>query len=252
MKALPALVISVALAATSACGSSRPPNASADSTSKTPVASHSATATATRAAFHPNYADVSAYVNKHLPEHHPLKGMLHDNNKALDQGIGAVCDAADGKKPRPAERTAIAKGISRNSGGGMPKVNVRQALVFFDTIVSGCRAVGDSAPVPYTPGQTRAIESAKQYLSMQGFSKVGLIEQLSSKYGEGFSLANATFAVNHIRVDWNQQAYRSAKTYLAMEPFSLPGLIEQLESSAGEGFTHEQAVYGATKAYKHR
>lgn len=38
-----------------------------------------------------------------------------------------------------------------------------------------------------TFSQQQAIGSAKSYLRMQGFSKVGLIHQLSSKYGEGIS-----------------------------------------------------------------
>ena len=55
-------------------------------------------------------------------------------------------------------------------------------------------------------------------------------------------------AVDHIKVNWNEQAARSAKSYLEMTHFSRAGLIRQLESSAGEGFTHAQAVYGVNKA----
>ena len=70
---------------------------------------------------------------------------------------------------------------------------------------------------------------------------------MSREYGEGFSKADAVFAVNHIDVNWNEQAAKSAKSYLDMSSFSRQGLIEQLESEYGEGFTHSQAVYGVNK-----
>ena len=99
-----------------------------------------------------------------------------------------------------------------------------------------------------TAGQEQAIGKAEDYLSFKAFSRQGLIEQLSSEYGSGFSKADATYAVDHITVDWNEQAAKAAKEYLAVTHFSRSGLIEQLESSFGSGFTHAQAVYGVTKA----
>ncbi|HEY9251584.1 MAG TPA: Ltp family lipoprotein [Nocardioides sp.] len=99
-----------------------------------------------------------------------------------------------------------------------------------------------------TASQEQAIGSAESYLEYTAFSRKGLIRQLSSDAGEGFSVADATFAVDHIKVNWNEQAARSAKSYLAMTHFSRKGLIHQLESSAGEGFTHAQAVYGVNRA----
>jgi hypothetical protein len=106
----------------------------------------------------------------------------------------------------------------------------------------------EAKPTPeLTTAQEQAIGSAKDYLEFQPFSKAGLIEQLSSKAGEGFDRKDAVFAVNHIDVDWNHQAYLSAKSYLEFQHFSRAGLIEQLSSPAGEGFTHAQAVYGVNK-----
>jgi len=99
-----------------------------------------------------------------------------------------------------------------------------------------------------TKSQEQAIGSAESYLEFSAFSRKGLIRQLSSSAGEGFSVADATYAVDHITVNWNEQAARSAKSYLEMTHFSRQGLIHQLESSAGDGFTHAQAVYGVTKA----
>jgi hypothetical protein len=39
----------------------------------------------------------------------------------------------------------------------------------------------------------QAVRSAKQYLSIQGFSCKGLIEQLSSSYGNMYTPSQATY-----------------------------------------------------------
>ena len=107
-------------------------------------------------------------------------------------------------------------------------------------------APGDTSQAEngFTISQENAIESAQSYLDYGAFSESSLIEQLSSPYGEGFSKADAEFAVAHISVDWNAEAAESAASYLENGSFSRQGLIEQLESEYGEGFTHAQAVYG--------
>jgi len=83
---------------------------------------------------------------------------------------------------------------------------------------------------------------------MSGFSRRGLIEQLSSEAGNGYDVADATAAVDSLAVDWNEQAARSAKQYLEMTGFSCSGLIEQLSSSAGSKYTKAEARYGAQQA----
>jgi len=95
----------------------------------------------------------------------------------------------------------------------------------------------------------RALQSAESYLAMSGFSKQRLYEQLSSSAGEGFTQAQAQYAVDHVDTDWKREAVESARSYLEMSPMSRAELIEQLSSSAGEGFTYEQAVYAVNKAY---
>lgn len=100
------------------------------------------------------------------------------------------------------------------------------------------------------PEVANATQAAKDYLDTMAFSEQGLIDQLSSSAGDGYSVSAATKAVKSLDVNWNEQAYKSAKDYLNTMSFSLNGLIRQLESSAGDGFTHDQAVYGANKAYK--
>jgi hypothetical protein len=89
-----------------------------------------------------------------------------------------------------------------------------------------------------TVAQANAVRSAEDYLEFTAFSRLGLIDQLEF---EGFTTADATYAVDSLDVDWNQQAAKSAKEYLEFTGFSRQGLIEQLEF---EGFTTEQAVYG--------
>lgn len=108
------------------------------------------------------------------------------------------------------------------------------------------------AAVEEVPGLTRpqrnAVRSARQYLSMTGFSRNGLIQQLSSSYGDGYDVADATVAVDSLDVDWNENAARSAEQYLSMSGFSCSGLVQQLSSSAGDKYTESQARYGAEKA----
>lgn len=99
-----------------------------------------------------------------------------------------------------------------------------------------------------TGPQSNAVRSAKQYLSFSGFSRNGLIQQLSSDAGDGYKVADATAAVDSLNIDWNKQAAKSAKQYLSLSGFSCKGLIDQLSSSAGDGYTKNQAAYGAQQA----
>jgi hypothetical protein len=100
-----------------------------------------------------------------------------------------------------------------------------------------------------TSGQKNALQSAHNYLDMSGFSKRGLIQQLSSSAGEGFSRADATYAATHAGANWNKEAVEAAQEYLDSQSFSRAGLIQQLSSPAGSGFTLAQARYAASKVY---
>lgn len=109
----------------------------------------------------------------------------------------------------------------------------------------------DSAPENnFTASQEAAMESAQSYLDMGGFSRKGLIQQLSSGAGEGFPHKDAIFAIRHLRPDWKAQAVKSARGYVEMGGFSRSSLIEQLSSDAGEGFTRAEAEYAANKVYR--
>jgi hypothetical protein len=98
------------------------------------------------------------------------------------------------------------------------------------------------ATTSLSTGEANALRSAESYLAFSGFSRSGLIEQLEF---EGYSSQEATFAVDEVEVDWNEQAARSAESYLDFSAFSRSGLIEQLEF---EGYTREQAEYGVSQA----
>ncbi len=91
-----------------------------------------------------------------------------------------------------------------------------------------------------TVSQSNAVESALSYIEYSAFSRKGLIDQLKF---EDYSTADATYAVDAIDVDWNEQAAKSAANYLEYSSFSRQGLIDQL---VFEGFTQSQAEYGVS------
>jgi hypothetical protein len=86
---------------------------------------------------------------------------------------------------------------------------------------------------------TQAVRVARSYLQYQGFSFLGLVDQLKF---EGFSTSDARYGASHVGANWFKQAVRVAKSYLAYQGFSYKGLVEQLEF---EKFTPAQAAYGA-------
>ena len=106
------------------------------------------------------------------------------------------------------------------------------------------------APEPEAPSEnpelSNARESARSYLEYSGFSRQGLIDQLSSEYGEQYPVDVATAAVDSLDVDWNAEAAEAAKSYLEYSSFSRQGLIEQLTSEYGEQFTQAEAEYGVS------
>jgi hypothetical protein len=101
-----------------------------------------------------------------------------------------------------------------------------------------------------TASQQQAVTSAQSYLSDgMGFSYSGLLQQLTSQAGEGFSRQDAQFALKQLHPDWNAQAVIAAKGYLSDgQGFSKSSLLQQLESSYGDGFTPAQAAYGVAQA----
>lgn len=107
-------------------------------------------------------------------------------------------------------------------------------------------APATSAPAApsMTVAQQQAVDAAQGYLSLgSGFSKAGLIQQLTSSAGSGFAPADAGFAVTYLHPDWDAQALDAAKGYMALGGFSRESLLQQLTSPYGGQFTTAQATY---------
>ena len=106
--------------------------------------------------------------------------------------------------------------------------------------ISGKTEENDSSISSSTSiGEQNALKKAQSYLSSMNFSRSGLIEQLEY---EGFSLEEATYAVDNVGADWYEQAAGKAERYLKYMSFSRSRLIDQL---VYDGFTQEEANYGA-------
>lgn len=88
--------------------------------------------------------------------------------------------------------------------------------------------------------QKNAKRSADDYLDFQAFSRTGLINQLEF---EGFSTEDATYGVDSLGADWNEQAAKKAAEYLDFQSFSRSGLVNQLQF---EGFSPTEAEYGVS------
>ena len=102
--------------------------------------------------------------------------------------------------------------------------------------------------------EKNAYNSAKNYLDYMAFSKKGLIQQLSSEYGDNYPEKVAKKAVKALekeeKIDWTEEAKEAAQNYLDTMSFSKNGLVQQLESEYGDQFTHEQAVAAVEAVYK--
>ena len=108
-------------------------------------------------------------------------------------------------------------------------------------VVLICIIACGSSDTSMTIGQRNALDKAEDYLRYSAFSREGLISQLEF---EGFEENDIIFAVDNVKVDWNEQCYKKAKSYLQYSSFSRQGLIDQLEF---EGFTDEQITYAINK-----
>ncbi|WP_461163605.1 Ltp family lipoprotein [Arthrobacter sp. R4-81] len=102
------------------------------------------------------------------------------------------------------------------------------------------QAEAEAAAKRGTISQQNALSKAADYLDYSAFSRTGLIGQLEY---EKYSAEDATWAVDRVTVDWNEQAAKKAKDYLEYSSFSRSGLVDQL---LYEGFTPEQAEYGVS------
>ncbi|TEX51622.1 MAG: hypothetical protein B7C55_04615 [Actinomycetales bacterium mxb001] len=114
-----------------------------------------------------------------------------------------------------------------------------QAEYGVDAAFGDSGGAGDGGGGGDSVSRQNAIESAESYLQYAAFSRSGLIEQLEY---EGYSSADATYAVDSVNANWKEQAAKSAESYLEFSSFSRSELIDQL---VYEGFSRSEAEYGA-------
>ena len=141
-----------------------------------------------------------------------------------------------------------ARALVEGAGFALVSDQPDHAVIQSQDLVAGDKADAGAvvtvvAQVPLTLAQENALRSAQSYLSFTAFSREGLIQQLSSEYGEGYDLDTATWAADNAGADWNAEAVESAQSYLNLTSFSRDGLYEQLTSAYGAAFTPEQAAH---------
>uniref|UniRef100_UPI0026204172 Ltp family lipoprotein n=1 Tax=uncultured Psychrobacter sp. TaxID=259303 RepID=UPI0026204172 len=95
-----------------------------------------------------------------------------------------------------------------------------------------------------TNPQKNAVRSAKDWIEYSAYSRKNLIETLSQS--DGYTIDDATAAVDGLNIDWNEQALRSAKDWLEYSGYSRKNLIETFSQS--DGYSQSQATYAAEKA----
>ena len=99
--------------------------------------------------------------------------------------------------------------------------------------------IDDNVPSEYKS----ALKKAKSYSSTMNMSKAGIYEQLTSEYGEKFTVEAAQYAIDNLEVDWNENALKKAESYSKTMDMSKAGVYDQLISEYGEKFTEEEAQY---------
>lgn len=175
-------------------------------------------------------------VSKNTKSRKVKAGALPILALAVVVGVLSGCDPAvdDDASATPSASASVASEVA-------PEVAPAE-----ETEVTAPEApVEPAAPAPEEAGdlntsQKNAIRSAETYISLMPFSPSSLAEQLQF---EGYSAEEASYAVDTLDVNWDEQAVKSAEAYLLVSAFSRDGLIAQLEFG---GFSAEQAAAAAT------
>ncbi|WP_300380120.1 Ltp family lipoprotein [Clostridium sp.] len=97
----------------------------------------------------------------------------------------------------------------------------------------------DNAPTEYKT----ALKKAKTYSDTMNMSKSGVYDQLTSEYGEKYTVEAAQYAIDNLQADWKENALKKAKTYQESMSMSPSAIYDQLISEYGEKFTAEEAQY---------
>ena len=142
-----------------------------------------------------------------------------------------------------AEAEAAAKAKAEAEAAAKAKAEAdaaAKAQAAADAAAAKAAAEAEAAAKRGTVSQQNALRKAESYLNYSAFSRTDLIGQL--EYNK-FSTEDATWAVDRVTVDWNEQAAKKAASYLKYSSFSRGDLIDQLLYN---GFTPEQAEYGVS------
>ena len=90
-----------------------------------------------------------------------------------------------------------------------------------------------------TSSQERALRSAQKLVDLDAYSPLSLIQHL--RLDEGFSKADAKFAADHVRANWEEAAVESAQERVdGTDGYSPTSLIEHLVLESG--FTKADAM----------
>lgn len=180
-----------------------------------------------------------------------VAGVLFVAGALLTFARMPLADASSPAQSAPADTEPAESGSSARHAGSRDGVRAsQQAGVRTTESPAPSNAPPSLAMVPapqtsatpraaLTLGQENALRSAKEYLNMSGFSRVGLIDQLKH---EGFSPEEARIAMEAADPDWVDQAINSARSYIASSSFSRRSLIEQLSH---DGFLGHEAAAAA-------
>jgi hypothetical protein len=174
------------------------------------------------------------------PKTAPTAGTVANSSTAAPApSVAAPADKAAGDKAAAdkaaADKAAADKAAADKAAADKKAEDAKKAAA---AKAAAAKAAEEKAANAVTVSQEQAIAKAESYLEFTAFSRKGLIDQLQY---EQFSKSDATFAVDHITVNWNEQAAKKAQSYLDMTSFSRGGLIDQLRF---EGFSKSQAAYG--------
>lgn len=155
----------------------------------------------------------------------------------------STASAAEAAAKTKADADAAAKTAADAEVAAKAKADADAAAKAKADADAAAKAAADAAAkaAAGTVSQQNALREAGSYLKFSAFSRSGLIGQLEY---EKYSLEDATWAVDRVKVDWNEQAAKSAESYLKFTSFSRSGLVDQL---LYEGFSPEQAEYGVSK-----
>lgn len=126
---------------------------------------------------------------------------------------------AQDRAEKKAEKKAAEKAKEKKAQAALQAKKQAKADVKKEAAAKAEAKKKAAAAASVDPEVENATSSAEDYLAMKAFSRDGLIDQLSSSYGSGYSKSAATTAVDSLHVDWNEQAYKAGKAYLAMTSF---------------------------------